>query len=138
MRALITGVPSLAIVLIGLLTVGACSPEPSPSRTLRATPTPVPGPTLLPTATRTGTGSGDCGGIPDALCEDVWTAAFDFGLAPQLAPRVVRWEVRPTVVRSCGGYLAPKFDVTFQLDSGPDVTVTVGQYPEGRLAACTY
>ena len=127
------------MLLVGLIAVGACSPQPAPTRTLSPTPTPVPGPTLSPTATRVGTGLGDCGAIPTSVCEAAWSAATDHGFDPKVVPRVVGWQVRPTVVRTCGGYLAPKFDVTFELDSGlPDVTVTVGEHPDGRLAACLY
>lgn len=126
------------MLLVGLVAVGACSPQPSPTGTLSPTPTPVPGPTLSPTLIRPGAGSGDCGGLTDFLCDAVWAAATGNGVDPKLLPRIVGWRVRPTAVRTCDGVLAPKFDVTLALDSGRDVTVTVGQYPDGRLAACTY
>lgn len=130
--------PALAILLMGIVALGACSPAPAASPTSRPTSTPVPGPTLSPLATRAGTGSGDCGAIPRSDCEAAWAAATDFNLDPKVVPRIVRWQVRPTVVRMCGGYLVPKFDVTFHLDTGTDVTVTVAEHADGTLEACTY
>ncbi len=126
------------ILLIGIVAIGACSPQPVATGTFSATPTPVPGPTLSPTPTRAGTGLGDCGAIPNSDCEAAWAAATDFGLDPKVVPRIVGWQARPTTVKTCGGYLVPKFDVTFHLDTGADVAVTVGQRPDGRLEACTY
>lgn len=99
--------PRLAVMFVGLLSVTACSTQTSPAPTLRTTPTPVPGPTLSPTATRPGTGLGDCGAIPSSDCEAAWAAATDFGLDPKMVPHIVAWQVRPTVVRTCGGDLAP-------------------------------
>ena len=127
-----------AALLVAGVTLGACSPQPTPSPTFVPTPTPVPGSTLTPTGTLPGAGMGDCDGIPISLCEAAWAAAVEFGLDPKIGPHIVRWRVQPTVVRTCDGTLTPRFDVVFELDSGPEVTVTVGELPDGRLAACTY
>jgi hypothetical protein len=81
---------------------------------------------------------GDCDTIPSYDCEAAWEAATDSGLDPKVLPHIVGWRVGPTAVRMCGGYLKPKFDVTFHLDTAADVTVTVAELPDGRLEACTY
>jgi hypothetical protein len=126
------------VLIVAGITLGACTPQPVTSPTFAPTPTPVPGSTLTPTATLPGAGLGDCAGMQISACEAIWTAAVAFGFDPKAASRIVRWTVQPTVVRSCGGSLKPRFDVVFELDSGPDLTVTVGERSDGRLLACTY
>ena len=126
------------VLVTALVMVAACSPHPAPTPTFAPTPTPVPGPTLSPTGAPPGAGLGDCDGIPRSSCEAAWAAAVGPTLDPKLLPRIVGWQVRPTIVRMCGGGLVPKFDVTLHLDTGTDVTVTVAQHPGGRLEACTY
>ena len=83
-------------------------------------------------------GPGSCEGLPGAQCVGAVLVA-QTGLFLQPGERVVHWRVSKTVVVTCDGIIQPKFDVLFTIaDPAGSISVTVGQYPEGTWAACTY
>jgi hypothetical protein len=128
------GLATLAVLLIA-----GCTVSPSPSPTARPTPSAVPTsvhsgqPTVAESI-----GPGDCGGVSRVRCEAAVSAA-QLGLFPAPGQVVVSWRVVPTAVVVCDGVIQPKLDVTFALrNPAGSITVTIGELPNGELAACSY
>ena len=97
-----------------------------------------PSPTVAPSSSSAPSAARDCGVVDVPLCDSAAAAALT-AVFPQPGQLVSAWHVGPTRVKVCDGVIEPEYDVLVQL-TNPDAVliVTVGNLPDGRVAACTY